>query len=184
MSAGRTPDRFRYAASVRSTPADPEGTDCDGTSGLGWADWSPSYVKYPAFGEPTMSTLRYSATSSSWSRASPPTYFVGPSVSDPQKANRTALVIRGCDPMADAASSNAATPEPLSLAPGLRGKLSRCAPASTTFFSSPVFVCATMFRDLTMTGLLSSTSRTGALVRRSAASASLSITPTGTVSCW
>ena len=30
---------------VPSMPADPVGTDCGGMSGLGWPDWSPSYVK-------------------------------------------------------------------------------------------------------------------------------------------
>src|SRR5258708_16367271 len=134
-------------------------------SGLGWPDWSPSYVKYPAFDEPSMSALRYIATSSSWSRASTRTYFVGPSGSDPQKANRTALVIRGFDPTAVPASSNAATPDPLSLMPGLSPELSSSAPASTTFVVSPDLVCATIFRDFTMTALLPRPSRTGALVR-------------------
>jgi len=122
--------------------------------------------------------------SSSWSGASPRTYFVDPSSSDPQKTNRTALLISGCAPKTAAVSSKVATADPSSLMPGLRGVLSRCAPASTRFFVSPVLVCATTFRVFTMTGLLSSTSRTGALVRRSTALASLSMTPTGTVSCW
>ena len=39
--------------------------------------------------------------------------------------------------------------------------LSRCAPTMTTFLVSPVLVCATTFRDLIITALLSSTSRTG-----------------------
>ena len=134
-----------------------------------------------------MSRLRYNAISSSWSGPSPRTYFVDPPnafSSDPQRANRTALVIRGCEPSAAAVSSTAANPDPSSLIPGLRAELSRWAPTITTFLVSPDLVCASTFRAFFMTGLLSSTSFTGALVRRSAALASLPMTPTGTVSFW
>ena len=64
--------------------------------------------------------------------------------------------------------------------PGLPATASRCAPAITTLWVSPVLVCATTFRDFTMAALASSVNTTAASVRRSAASASASITPTGT----
>ena len=107
---------------------------------------------------------------------------LSPSSSAPQNTNRTALVTGANGPNCSAVSSTAATPDPSSLMPGLSRGLSRCAPTMTTSFGEPVLVCASTFREVILTFSASSTRRTGAGLRASAAAPLPPTTATGTVS--
>ncbi len=66
--------------------------------------------------------------------------------------------------------------------PGLSAGLSRWVPTITTSLADPVLVCANTFREMIFTFSASSTSRTGAVDRPSAAAPLAPTTATGTVS--